>query len=221
MSIIYIETYLYRELISHMLFLGPLYNLLARLYATRINHFALIKLSLLAIDKTILYFLIFVVLRLIWLLFVRRRRTIRSEAMLWLFAFYIILVLMLTTFRDTYFPWQLTFHFDRPLSDINLVFMKETWKMFYAQSRVDFIYNSFGNVLCFIPIGLLTPIVFSKKQTFWRVILFGIIFSVIIEGMQFLLETGVSDIDDVFFNTCGTILGYLLYLVYKRIRKNF
>ncbi|HBG90749.1 MAG TPA: VanZ family protein, partial [Lactobacillus acetotolerans] len=84
-----------------MLFLGPLYNLLARLYATRINHFALIKLSLLAIDKTILYFLIFVVLRLIWLLFVRRRRTIRSEAMLWLFAFYIILVLMLTTFRDT------------------------------------------------------------------------------------------------------------------------
>ncbi len=83
--------------------------------------------------------------------------------MLWLFAFYIILVLMLTTFRDTYFPWQLTFHFDRPLSDINLVFMKETWKMFYAQSRVDFIYNSFGNVLCFIPIGLLTPIVFSKK----------------------------------------------------------
>ena len=59
MSIIYIETYLYRELISHMLFLGPLYNLLARLYATRINHFALIKLSLLAIDKTILYFLVY------------------------------------------------------------------------------------------------------------------------------------------------------------------
>lgn len=55
-----------------MLFLGPLYSFLAKQYATNINHFALVKLTLLALDKTIFYFLIFAVLRLIWLLLVRR-----------------------------------------------------------------------------------------------------------------------------------------------------
>lgn len=202
-----------------MIFLGPLYNLIAQMYATQINHFALIKLIVLALDKTIFYFLVFMVLRLIWLMAIRRRRTIKSEASVWLFAFYLILVLMLTTFRGTYFPWQLSFNFHRPLSDINLVFMKETWKMFYAQSRLDFVYNSFGNIVCFLPFGFLAPFVFSKKQTFIRVLLGGMMFSIFIEAMQFLLATGVSDIDDVFFNSCGTALGYLLYLLVQRVRQ--
>ena len=57
-----------------MLFLGPLYSFLAKQYATNINHFALVKLTLLALDKTIFYLLILAVLRLIWLLLVRGRR---------------------------------------------------------------------------------------------------------------------------------------------------
>lgn len=189
------------------------------MYATQINHFALIKLIVLAFDKTIFYFLVFMVLRLLWLMAIRRRRTIKSEASVWLFAFYLILVLMLTTFRGTYFPWQLSFNFHRPLSDINLVFMKETWKMFYAQSRLDFVYNSFGNIVCFLPFGFLAPFVFSKKQTFIRGLLSGMMFSIFIEAMQFLLATGVSDIDDVFFNSCGTALGYLLYWLVQRVRQ--
>lgn len=204
-----------------MIFLGPLYNLIARTYATQINHFALIKLIMLALDKTIFYFLVFMVLRLLWLLMIRRRRSIKSEATVWLFAFYLILVLMLTTFRGSYFPWQLSFDFHRPLSEINLVFMKETWKMFYAQSRIDFLYNSFGNILCFLPFGFLAPFVFSKKQTFGKVVISGVIFSVIIEALQFLLATGISDIDDVFFNSCGAALGYLLYWLFQRLRRKF
>lgn len=202
-----------------MLFLGPLYSFLSGKFATRINHFALIKLILMALDKTILYFLIFAIIRLIWLLCVRRRRSIRSEAGVWLFAFYLILLLMFTTFRDSYFPWQLNFHFNRPLSDINLVFLKKTWQLVFAQSEVDFIYNCLGNICCFLPLGFLAPIVFSKKQTFLRVIIGGILLSVMIESLQFLLATGVSDIDDVFFNTCGMVIGYLLYLLYRKIRK--
>lgn len=199
-----------------MLFFGPIYNFLAKQYATSINHFALVKLTLMALDKTVFYFLIFAVLRLIWLLFIRRRRSLKSEASVWIFAFYMILVLMLTTFRDTYFPWQLIFNFSRPLSDVNLVFMKETWKLVYAPSRLDFFYNSFGNILCLVPFGILFPIVFSKKQSFLKTVLLGMLLSIGIETLQFLLETGVSDIDDVFFNTCGTILGYLIYRLFRK-----
>ena len=71
-----------------MIFLGPLYNLIAQSYATKVNHFALIKLIMLAFDKTIFYFLVFMILRLFWLMVVRRRRTLKSEATVWLFAFY-------------------------------------------------------------------------------------------------------------------------------------
>lgn len=201
-----------------MIFLGPLYNLIAQSYATKVNHFALIKLIMLAFDKTIFYFLVFMILRLFWLMVVRRRRTLKSEATVWLFAFYLILILMLTTFRRTYFPWQLSFNFHRPLSEINLVFMKETWKMYYAKSQLDFIYNSLGNVACFLPFGFLAPFVFLKKQTFIRVLVAGVLFSVFIETMQFLLVTGVSDIDDVFFNSCGAAFGYLLYWLFQQLR---
>lgn len=121
-----------------------------------------------ALDKTVFYFLIFAVLRLIWLLFIRRRRSLKSEASVWIFAFYMILVLMLTTFRDTYFPWQLVFNFNRPLSDVNLVFMKETWKLVYAPSRLDFFYNSFGNILCLVPLVSCFQLYFPRSSRLLR-----------------------------------------------------
>ena len=71
--------------------------------------------------------------------------------------------------------------------------------------------------MCFVPFGILFPIVFSKKQSFFKTILMGMLFSIVIETLQFLLSTGVSDIDDVFFNTCGAILGYLIYLFFKKL----
>lgn len=47
-------------------------------------------------------------------------------------------------------------------------------------------------------------------------IFFGGCLSVCIEGLQFILETGVSDIDDVFFNVCGTIIGFIIYRIIYR-----
>ena len=198
-----------------MLFLQPLYEYVFHHYAAHINHFALIKLILYSLDKTLFYFIIFVIIRLCWLLLVRHRRTLKSEACVWVFSFYIILLLMLTVFRDTYFPWQLTFNFHRSLSDINLVFMKETLKLTHGQSLLDFFYNSLGNVLWFIPFGLLFPTVIQKKSMVGTILAGGCL-SVIIESLQFVLETGVSDIDDVFFNVCGTIIGFILYRIIYR-----
>ena len=204
-----------------MLFLQPFYEYIFHTYATRVNHFALIKLILYSLDKTLFYFIIFVIIRLCWLLFIRHRRTLKSEACVWIFTFYVILLLMLTVFRDTYFPWQLTFNFHRDLGEINLVFMKETIKLTHGQSLLDFFYNSLGNVLWFIPFGLLFPEVIQKNKMGVTVIV-GACLSICIEGLQFILETGVSDIDDVFFNVCGAIIGFIIYKIIYRflIRKN-
>lgn len=203
-----------------MLFLGPLYNWLASKYASSINHFALIKLTMQGLDKTIFYFLIFAVFRLFWLLMIKKRRTVKSEFGVWLFAFYLILVFCLTTFRSSYFPWELQFHWGRSLSNINLIFLKNTWKLLFAQSKVDFYYNSVGNVLAFLPFGFLMPNVIKKTKCFWQVLVLGVLTSTLIEALQFLLLTGVSDIDDVFFNTCGVLIGYGLYFFIKHFKKN-
>lgn len=196
-----------------MLFLQPFYDFLSRSFAGRINHFALIKLIFYSLDKTIFYFLIFVIIRLFWLLVIRHRRSLKSEICVWIFAFYVILLMMLTTFRDTYFPWQLSFNFHRPLSDINLVFMKETLKLTKGASLLDFFYNSLGNILWFIPLGVLFPIIIRKRRCFLITLLASFLLSFCIESLQFVLATGVSDIDDLFFNVCGGMLGYGLYLI--------
>ncbi|RMC42260.1 VanZ family protein [Lactobacillus sp. ESL0233] len=197
-----------------MIFLGPLYSTLVHYFAMKINHFALIKLTMVGLDKTIFYFLLFVIIRLLWLKLFGNLRSIKVEVAIWLFAFYIILLLMLTTFRKTYFPWEIKFNLRRPLSDINLIFLRETWKLIYAKSHIDFIYNFLGNIFCFIPFGFLAPIIFRKKQTFRQIFLLGITLSIAIESLQFLLGTGISDIDDVFFNSCGAAIGYLIYWLF-------
>ena len=93
--------------------------------------------------------------------------------------------------------------------------MKETLKLTQGQSMLDFFYNSLGNILWFIPFGLLFPKIIQKKSMLLT-IFFGGCLSVCIEGLQFILETGVSDIDDVFFNVCGTIIGFIIYRIIYR-----
>jgi glycopeptide antibiotics resistance protein len=121
---------------------------------------------------------------------------------------------MLTVFRQSYFPWQLEFHWSRSLTQINLRFMRETVKLVHGASLLDFFYNSVGNVAWFIPLGWLLPQLYAKRRSGAVTLLAGLCLSLVIETLQFLLMTGVSDIDDVFFNFCGCCLGYWLFCLW-------
>ena len=67
------------------------------------------------------------------------------------------------------------------------------------------------NVFAFIPIGLL----FSgyRQSKWWYVILLGLFVSLLIELLQFGLNRGSADVDDVMFNTFGCIVGVGLYAI--------
>ncbi|MFD1418710.1 VanZ family protein [Companilactobacillus keshanensis] len=201
-----------------MIFLGPLYNYIANTYAMRINHFPLIRLSFYAIDKAILYTIFFIILRFIWLKAKHRKAKTAKEFWIVVFAFYVLLLFALTVFRDGYFIWQFKFYWHRPLSQINIKPMVETLKLVGGKSLVDFIYNLYGNIFWFIPMGFFLPALNIKKG-FFKVILTGMLISVSIEAMQFVLNTGVTDIDDVIFNTVGTVVGYLLYWICFKVKK--
>ncbi|MCD2257017.1 VanZ family protein [Agrilactobacillus fermenti] len=198
-----------------MIFLGPIYRMVATEYQTRINHFPLIRLIFYSLDKTIFYLLIFMFLRIIWQRWRHKRLKFSHELMLFLFVGYLLMLYFLTVFRGIYFPWQVKLDFDRSLNEINFVPLVETLKLIYGLSKLDFLYNLFGNILWFIPFGIGLPIL-MRRPTFAKVLLLGIMTSISIEVFQFLLHTGITDIDDVIFNTVGTVIGFGLYRLFKR-----
>lgn len=204
---------------KEMIFLGPLYNYIANLYSTRINHFPLIRLSFFGADKAILYTLFFIFLRIIWLRLKKEKPSFNHEFWVGVFAFYIFLLFFLTVFRDGYFLWQFKFYWHRPLSDINFIPFVETFKLLGAKSSLDFYYNLFGNIGWFIPMGIFIPLLGKRNRGFWHVVIIGALISVSIETLQFLLSTGVTDIDDVISNTIGTAIGFLLYFMCSIVKK--
>jgi Glycopeptide antibiotics resistance protein len=83
---------------------------------------------------------------------------------------------------------------------------------------VDFFYNLYGNIVWFVPMGVFIPALTKRHLGFLRVVLIGALISISIETLQFILNTGVTDIDDVIFNTLGAAVGYLLFFVGKWIK---
>ena len=83
-----------------------------------------------------------------------------------------------------------------------------------------------ANVLLFVPWGFLAFITFYNVerptlQTYVLTILLGFSFTLGIEAWQYFLPSRVADVNDVIWNTSGTILGALLGHARLRVRFEF
>lgn len=69
--------------------------------------------------------------------------------------------------------------------------------------------NIFANLLMFIPMGMVLPVLFKEKfNKLWKMLIFIICFVLIVEMIQILAFCGSSDIDDLILNTVGCLWGY-------------
>ncbi|MGH0858734.1 VanZ family protein [Bacillus pacificus] len=68
------------------------------------------------------------------------------------------------------------------------------------------------NILLFMPLGFLLPTIWPQFRKMKNTVCAGFFFSLAIELNQ-LLNNRITDIDDLFTNTLGTIVGYVLYKV--------
>lgn len=68
------------------------------------------------------------------------------------------------------------------------------------------------NILLFVPLGLLLPIVKESFGSLKKVFISGFLFSLSIEVTQILTKRGWFDVDDVINNTLGAVIGFILYL---------
>jgi glycopeptide antibiotics resistance protein len=74
----------------------------------------------------------------------------------------------------------------------------------------EFVVNFIGNIVAFLPMGLIPPLIVGRRTKLWHVVLFGLSLSLAIEGGQYLSGRRVTDVDDLILNTLGTLLGYVL-----------
>lgn len=77
--------------------------------------------------------------------------------------------------------------------------------------------NIILNILMFVPLGILVPLLFKKMQDFWKVYLVGFGVTCFIEIAQLFLKRGVFEQDDLLGNTVGVMIGYGLYRLGKYI----
>ena len=78
--------------------------------------------------------------------------------------------------------------------------------------------QNIANVLAFVPIGFLLGCAF-RRMKWWKVLLFGVIYSISIEALQFFLKRGFSEFDDVFHNVLGCMIGFGIYVGVARVVK--
>ena len=67
------------------------------------------------------------------------------------------------------------------------------------------------NIVLFIPVGFLLGCAFGRMK-WWKVLLIGGGFSVLIETLQFILKRGYAELDDIFHNVLGCMIGYGFYV---------
>ena len=76
-----------------------------------------------------------------------------------------------------------------------------------------------GNVLVFVPLGIgLAGILYSDnpRQTIRRAALFGFLVSLTIELTQLTIPSRATDVDDLIFNTLGTLLGAVIFITVQQ-----
>lgn len=141
---------------------------------------------------------------------------LRNELPLAAFIFYFICLYSITVFReDISFVDMLTRRHE--LEKVNLVPLVEMLKLLEYGYIWSFTYNFIGNIVWFIPLGFFIPILMKRIIKGYQVTLIGMAVSLSIEVLQFLCVTGIADVDDILFNTLGTLCGVWLWRIMRRL----
>ena len=75
--------------------------------------------------------------------------------------------------------------------------------------------NLIGNIIPFMPIGLLAPLVF-RSISWQKALVLGVVTGLTFEMMEVVFRVGIFDIDDVILNAFGVMVGYGAFVMFKR-----
>ena len=91
--------------------------------------------------------------------------------------------------------------------------------LFDYDSAWNIIWNVVGNMVMFIPSGIILPVVYKKLNSFNKVVAAGAFISLCIEILQLPFASRATDIDDLILNTLGVAVGYGIYTAAKCLKR--
>lgn len=76
--------------------------------------------------------------------------------------------------------------------------------------------NLFGNVLVFVPVGIMLPIVHRASKNIIVAIFNTLLFVIGIEVFQLFSNFGAFDVDDIILNMFGVLIGSCIYKILSK-----
>lgn len=123
------------------------------------------------------------------------------------FAFYIMAVFYVTDAGTIY-----------DAMTAKLEDMKDRINLIPFSNKIDVI-GYVLNIVMFVPLGFLVPLIWKRMGKASYIILTGFAFSLLIETSQLLSYRG-TDVDDLILNTLGAAVGFLLYKAWDNVTKS-
>lgn len=133
-----------------------------------------------------------------------------------------ILLFSITLFYVYFLISQILFKYVTPVGlfeqgryfsrSINIIPFNDLFKGVYNQLDV------FGNIILFIPFGLIVKI-YKPSLKFKNSFILFFIVSFLFEAFQYIFAIGASDVTDIIYNVLGGVLGIGIYKILKFIFK--
>ena len=142
-------------------------------------------------------------LRLTYLKLAKRKINYADEFLKLVFIIYILCLFQIVTYQDV------------SIGGMNLIPFKEIFRYNFGSDL--FFENVIGNMALFIPYGIFTAKVFKDCKVIYPLFL-SFIASLAIELTQLSIGR-VFDVDDVILNVIGAVVGYYLYKLFTKIKK--
>ena len=145
------------------------------------------------------------------------RNTTRNQKLGWvLFIAYLALLVYFMFFAES-----LGRNPDLREYSYNLEPFKEIRRFYKYRKSLGmeaFLLNIVGNVVGFMPCGFFLPIISRRSKKFYNTFLFSFWLSLCLEITQLVFRVGSFDVDDLFLNTLGGMLGFFTHRVVQKVR---
>lgn len=135
-------------------------------------------------------------------------KSAKNTALWGLFILYLLLLFRMTVFRSSFGSYPPFSH-----GQILWVPFVSLWKI-YQNSVSYFLYLFLGNLVWFVPFGILLPILTKRRA---RTIFYCFLLSLLIETLQYVFGTGVSEVEDLILNTLGGAIGYGIFKIFEKV----
>lgn len=132
--------------------------------------------------------------------------TKKQGIILWTLINYVIVLLFFTIFGRRSWDYY-RYNFEVGYSYLDVL----------STGNRDLAVQIVANIVIFIPIGFMSCYLL-KRYAFYKSVFCGIVLSLLIELLQFLMKRGCCEIDDLISNLIGTILGCLIITMYRLVK---